>query len=114
VKLPKQATLILTHYGRRSGKPFNVKIWYADVDGELWIGSMDGNRNWVKNVRASGRAKVDFGTGPLECTFEPVTDAEGTARYRAAIAAKYPILSRIIALLVRRGRYATFRGRLKD
>ncbi|HYC54134.1 MAG TPA: nitroreductase family deazaflavin-dependent oxidoreductase [Candidatus Binatia bacterium] len=113
--IPNQSTLTLTHYGRRSGKPFTVKIWFADIDGQLWIGSLDRERNWVKNLEASGKAKVDFGKGPIDWNFEPVTDAEGIARFRAAIAQKHPVMSRIIHLLVRGGRsYATFRERRKD
>jgi deazaflavin-dependent oxidoreductase (nitroreductase family) len=111
VKLPQQSTLMLTHFGRRSGKAFTVKIWYAEIDGELWIGSLDKTRNWVRNVLATGRARVDFGSGPIECTFEPVEDAAGAERYRRAVAAKYPILSRVVAFFARGKTHATMRAR---
>jgi len=32
-RLSGKSTLILTHYGRKSGKPYDVKIWFV-VDGD--------------------------------------------------------------------------------
>ena len=106
-----QGTLTLTHFGRRSGKEFKVTIWFAELDGELWIGSLDGARNWVKNLRDAGRARIDFGRGPVDVSAEFVTDEGQKLRYRDAVAKKYPILSRIIALFVRGGNRVVFRLR---
>jgi len=110
VEIPAgKATLKLTHFGRRSGKEFKVTIWFAQIDGELWIGSLDGARNWVKNLRASGRCRVDFGRGPVDVSAEFLDDEVLKGRYRDAVAAKYPILSRVIALFVRDGKRVVFR-----
>jgi deazaflavin-dependent oxidoreductase (nitroreductase family) len=94
-------TVRLTHYGRKSGKPFDVTIWFASVDGALWIGSMNGARDWVRNLRANGKATLDFGNGPQAMRATWVDDAAEVRRYDDAITAKYPLWSRIIALLVR-------------
>jgi hypothetical protein len=38
-RLAGKSTLILTHYGRKSGKPYEVKIWFV-VDGDtVFIGT---------------------------------------------------------------------------
>lgn len=106
-----QSTLKLTHFGRKSGKPFQVTIWFAVIDGGLWIGSLDVNRNWVRNLRASRKGRVDFGQGPVDVVTEFVEDATDKERYREAVAAKYPILSRLVGLFVRGGTRAVFRVR---
>lgn len=104
-----QKTMKLTHFGRRSGKPFFVTIWFAQIDGELWTGSLDGARNWVRNLRATGRGCVDFGAGPVDVRAEFVEDEAQKLRYRDAVAAKYPILSRLLSLFVRGGTRVVFR-----
>jgi len=101
---------ILTHFGRTSGKPYRVKIWWVEIDGALWIGSLDANRGWVRNVRASGRAEIDRGRG-VECIrCETVTDPNEIAKFRAAVKSKHPITSRLLALLFERNSVA-FRTR---
>lgn len=111
MNIPAQSTLKLTHFGRKSGKAFDVTIWFAEIDGGLWIGSLDESRNWVRNLRSTGRARVDFGSGPIEVAAESVGDATDQQRYREAVAAKYPVLSRIIGLFVRGKTRAVFRLR---
>ena len=104
-----KSTLKLTHYGRKSGKPFDVTIWFTEIGGELWIGSLDEDRGWVRNLRATGRARVDFGAGAEDVVTEIRDDAADKACYRVAVAAKYPVLSRVIGLFVRGKTTAVFR-----
>ncbi len=96
----KGSTLMLTHYGRKTGKPYKVRIWFVVIAGQLWIGSLDTARAWVRNVRASGKAALDFGSGPIPVRCTWVDGPEDTDRFQAAIRAKYwilgPILSRFI------------------
>ena len=107
----RKSTLRLTHFGHRSKKPYQVTIWFVLVGGELWIGSLDENRGWVRNLRAGGSGQVDFGAGPLEVVAEELRGETERATHRAAVAAKYPILSRVIAFMVRGKTPAVFRLR---
>src|SRR5258708_29313657 len=45
-------TLKLTHYGRKSGRPYEVTIWYLVDDDRLYLVSANADRNWVRNVKA--------------------------------------------------------------
>jgi deazaflavin-dependent oxidoreductase (nitroreductase family) len=101
-------TVRLTHYGRNSGKPFDVTIWFTTIDGTTWIGSMNDDRNWVRNVRANGKVTLDFGSGPRPMRATWIRDAIDVARYDEAIVAKYPFWSRVIGALVR-GEHCAFR-----
>ena len=110
MKIPtKQSTLKLTHFGRKSGKPFDVTIWFAEIDRGLWIGSLDEDRAWVRNLRATGKGRVDFGSGPVDVLAETVTGEGDKARYSDAVVRKYPVMARVLRLLVRGKKRAVFR-----
>ena len=65
-RLAGKSTLILTHYGRKSGKPYDVKIWFV-VDGDkVFIGSANIEHQWVKNVQKNPRIKLTIGGEKFE------------------------------------------------
>ena len=54
-------TVTLTHYGRKSGKPYDVTIWFV-VDGDkVYIGTANVNRQWVRNVQRTPRIRLAVG-----------------------------------------------------
>jgi hypothetical protein len=49
-RIAGRQTLRLTHYGRKSGKPYEVTIWFA-VDGDrLYLLTANVTRQWVRNA----------------------------------------------------------------
>jgi deazaflavin-dependent oxidoreductase (nitroreductase family) len=100
-----RSTIKLTHYGRKTGKPYTVTIWFVVMDGRVWIGSLSRKRNWVRNVRARGTADLDFGTGPHSVRFTWVEDPEIFERYSQAVLEKYGWRARFISTLT--GWFAT-------
>ncbi len=100
------STVVLTHYGRRSGRPYRVRLWYAELDGRLWVGSLDARRQWVRNLAASGQAAVDFGRGPRPCRFLKIDDPRELARYERAIEHRHPVLAPLLRRWVRGPRCA--------
>ena len=55
----KQTTR-LTHYGRKTGNPHEVTIWFV-LDGDrLYIGTANVNRHWVRNVQKSRRSSCQL------------------------------------------------------
>ena len=55
----KQTTR-LTHYGRKTGKPHEVTIWFV-LDGDrLYIGTANVNRQWVQNVQKTPKIKLSI------------------------------------------------------
>ena len=99
-------TVRLTHYGRRSGKPYGVTIWFVKIDDAIWIGSLKAERAWVRNVRSNGKAALDFGDGPTSMQATWVDDPKHVAHYEQAIREKYPVASRILGFLIRGTRCA--------
>lgn len=99
--MPFRSTLTLTHYGRKTGKPYRVKLWYVPMGEEIWVGSLDATRAWVRNVRARGRAEIDLGEGPRTVTCRAITGRQDRERLSCAIQARHPIMSRILRYFVR-------------
>lgn len=90
----------LTHFGRKSGNPFTLHVWFVEIEGDLWVGTRDSERNWVKNVRSTGRAQLDFGDGPKAYTAALGTEQD-QSRFERAILSKHPIGARIINFMAR-------------
>jgi len=110
VKPRGDSIAILTHFGRKSGKAYRVPIWWVELDGLVWIGSLDTRRGWVRNLRTTGGALLDRGRGdePVRC--EAVESASDVMRFAQAVRTKYPILGRLLPFLFERERCA-FRTR---
>lgn len=94
----RQQTLTLTHYGRKSGKPYDVTIWFALEGERVYIGTANVNRQWVRNVKKTPRIRLSVGGEKFEG--EAHFLAERTERDRAmtAIRRKYWIYRPFIAL----------------
>ena len=52
VRVRDRSTLTLTHYGRRSGKPYQVTIWFMVDGAAVYLGTMNRDRQWTRNVVA--------------------------------------------------------------
>ncbi len=107
-------TVDVTHYGRKSGKPYQVKIWFVVIDGAVWIGSLNPRASWVRNVKASGRADLDFGDGAQEYRCFWIVNNRELKRFTDSVLSKYPIMARIIRLLARSGKQIAFRLETPD
>ena len=105
----KQTTR-LTHYGRKTGKPHEVTIWFV-LDGDrLYIGTANVKRQWVQNVRKTPRIKLSMGGENFMGTACFLTDRGEHERAMAAVQRKYWMFWPIMAL----GRVLTAIGMMRD
>jgi len=103
-------TVTLTHYGRKSGKPYDVTIWFV-VDGDkVYIGTANVNRQWVRNVQKTPQVKLSIGGETFDGTARFLTDRAEHARAMAAIRRKYWMYRPLIAL----GRVLSAIGVMRD
>ncbi len=100
----------LLHRGRKSGKVFEVTVWYVELEGDVWIGSLDASRNWVRNVLAADSVDLDFGDGVASYRVERVEEQGAMERFAGAIRARFPLRSRLLALMAK-GTRIVFRVR---
>ena len=54
-------THLLTVRGRSTGRLWSTPVSIVQVGGERWLVAPYGDRNWVKNVRASGLVELRHG-----------------------------------------------------
>ena len=97
-RLAGKSTLILTHYGRKSGKPYDVKIWFV-VDGDrVFIGTANVERQWVRNVQKNARIKLSVGGEKFEAEARFLAEPAERDRALAAVVRKYRVYSPVFAV----------------
>jgi deazaflavin-dependent oxidoreductase (nitroreductase family) len=105
----KQTTR-LTHYGRKTGKPHEVTIWFVLDTDRLYIGTANVKRQWVRNVHKTPQVKLSIGGETFDGTARFLTDRAQHERAMAAIGRKYWMFRPIIEL----GRLLVAIGLMRD
>jgi deazaflavin-dependent oxidoreductase (nitroreductase family) len=84
-------TTRLTHIGRKSGKAYEVTIWFT-VDGDhINLYTMDMKRQWIQNVKANPHVSLRIGNDTFEGEVTEITDPTEMKRTVALMRKKYPI-----------------------
>ena len=109
-KVAGKQTTTLTHFGRKTGKPHEVTIWFVLGGDRLYIGTANVNRQWVRNVRKTPQIKLSIGSETFEGMARFLTDRAEHERAMAAIRGKYWMFRPFIAL----GRVFTAMGVMRD
>jgi len=73
-KLAAQLTIDLTTYGRSSGNPRRIEIWWFRVDGRFVITGTPGTRDWMANIRSNPQIIVHAGGLNIEATAVVIED----------------------------------------
>jgi deazaflavin-dependent oxidoreductase (nitroreductase family) len=89
-RVARKSNVTLTHYGRKSGKPYQVTIWFTVDDDHINLQTMSMQRQWPRNVLANGRVSLRIGDETFEGTATPVEPAQ-MSRIVALMKKKYPI-----------------------
>ena len=88
-RLNRAKTTTLTHYGRKSGKPFKVTIWSTVDQDHVNLQTMNMERQWTRNVLANGKVSLRIGDQVLEGEASQVTDAAQMKRVADLMKQKY-------------------------
>jgi len=105
----KQTTR-LTHYGRKTGKPHEVTIWFVLDGDKLYIGTANVNRQWVRNVQKTPKIKLSMGDESFSGTVRFLADRAEHKRVMTAIRRKYWMFRPIMEL----GRILSAKGLMRD
>lgn len=80
----------LTTTGRRSGRPHRIEIWFAFRDGRIYLLSGGGGAaDWVKNIRADARIRIQVGSRGVAARGRIVTRKREDQLARELLDAKY-------------------------
>lgn len=61
IGLPMGPNVLMTVRGRKSGKPYTFPVAILETDGRQFLFSPFGEVQWVRNLRASGEARIRRG-----------------------------------------------------
>ena len=87
-KIASYQTMRLTHRGRKSGKRYEVTIWFVvDRDGIYLNGNM--NTQWPRNLQANPEVTMRIGQEIFHGKANLVTEPADRERIFAMIARKY-------------------------
>src|SRR5437667_10886192 len=109
-RVARKQTTTLTHYGRKTGTPHEVTIWFVLDDDKRYIGTANVNRQWVRNVQKTLKIKLTIGGEMFDGNARFLTDRAEHERAMAAIRRKYWMFRPIIALW----RVVTVMGLMRD
>src|ERR1700675_2207990 len=95
-KVAGYQTMRLTHRGRKSGKPYEVTIWFV-VDGDAIYLNGNVDTQWPRNVQVNPQVTMRIGQETFPGKATPIVDRTERERIFAMIARKYwyafPIIS---------------------
>jgi PPOX class probable F420-dependent enzyme len=97
-RVANKGTLILTHYGRKSGKPYNVKIWFAVEGDKVYIGTADASHQWIRNVQKTPRIRLSAGGENFEGEARFLVDRTEHEHVMTLLRRKYWLFRPIFAL----------------
>ncbi len=88
-KIKSLQTIVLTHYGRKSGKPYDVVIWFV-IEGErMFLGTANKSRNWVRNVMAKPNVVIKAGGENFIANVREITDTSLRDHVMGLVQSKY-------------------------
>ncbi len=88
-RITDRSTLRLTHHGRRTGKPYDVTIWFL-VEGEtIYLVTANKERQWPRNVLARPDVELQVGGETFTGRVEHVTAPAEVAHVVDLMASKY-------------------------
>ncbi len=88
-RVGNRQTLCLTHYGRKSGRSYDVTIWYLVDNGRLYLVSANANRNWVRNVKARSAISLRIGNEIFNGEVREIVDREERDHVNSLVERKY-------------------------
>jgi deazaflavin-dependent oxidoreductase (nitroreductase family) len=88
-KIKSLQTIVLTHYGRKSGKPYDVVIWFVVEGDRMFLGTANKSRNWVRNVMAKPNVVIKAGNENFIATVREITDPSLREHVMSFVQSKY-------------------------
>jgi deazaflavin-dependent oxidoreductase (nitroreductase family) len=103
-------TLRLTHYGRKSGKAYQVTIWFVVSEETVYLATANLNRQWVRNVKKTPRVSLSIAGQTFEGQALFLDEAADRDRVMSLFVRKYWMFFPAFLL----GRILTGLGAMKD
>jgi deazaflavin-dependent oxidoreductase (nitroreductase family) len=83
------STLRLTHYGRKSGKPYEVTIWFLVEGDTVFLVTSNVQRQWTRNVQKRSKVSLHIDGETFEGTASRITAVAERAHVNELVGQKY-------------------------
>jgi len=90
-RVARRRTTRLTHYGRKSGKPYQVTIWFLVDGASVYLTTMNMKRQWTRNVQARPDIELEIGGESFRGRVEVVNSDADMQRVVELMKRKYLI-----------------------
>jgi deazaflavin-dependent oxidoreductase (nitroreductase family) len=78
-------TTLITVAGRKTGRPHSTPVTMIEFEGQRYIQSPFGNVNWVRNLRAAGKATLSSGRRQEAITVTELTPEQAAPVIRSLL-----------------------------
>lgn len=109
-RVSSRKTTTITHFGRKTGQPHQVTIWFVLDGDKVYIGTANVNRHWVRNIQKTTKIKLSIGGENFDGNARFLSDRAENERAMAAIRRKYWLFRPVIEF----GRMLTRMGLMRD
>jgi deazaflavin-dependent oxidoreductase (nitroreductase family) len=75
-RLAARRTIDLTTFGRKTGLPRRIEIWWFQIEGRFIVTGTPGRRDWLANVLANPRVIVHVDGVDIVAGARVITDAD--------------------------------------
>ena len=76
---------LITIRGRKSGQPRTTPVALVEIGGKRWVIGTFGETNWVRNLRAAGKASISVGKRHENVAARELSVEERAAFFRAVL-----------------------------
>ncbi|TAK04573.1 nitroreductase family deazaflavin-dependent oxidoreductase [bacterium] len=97
-RVADRLTLKLTHYGRKSGKPYEVMIWFVAASDKIYLSTGNVNRQWVRNVKTIPRVRLSVDGETFDGAARFLTNPGEQDRVLSMVRRKYWMFLPMIAV----------------
>jgi len=97
-RVARKHTLKLTHYGRKTGNPYGVTIWFIADGDTIYLATGNVNRQWVRNVEQTSRVKLSIGGETFDGEARFLSDPAERERVMSLAMRKYWMFLPMIAI----------------
>ena len=115
--LSGKSWLVLTHFGRKTGKPYNTTLWFVADGPAIYLETADVQRQWVRNTIKRPDVELTIDGQRFAGRVTQITDTAEQARAQKLRNGKYLIVrilgwTGLLRLILRRPGF--FRVDLQD
>ena len=88
-RVVRKSTCRLTHHGRKSGRPYEVTVWFLVEGDTVYLTTMNLRRQWTRNVQANPQVLLRAGGETFTGDIQVVSDEAEMTRVVELLRNKY-------------------------